>query len=237
MLEGRGTAGLQPLGSGAGMLDQWLWQCGQMGWWDMMGCSSRGPMNGTWERTSAPCGRTFPGVLCPVSTKGWWVGGTGAAGAVTGLSQPYLPPALLGLDPALEWPGVQDEEVLLGCGGDLRYSTADTGFLSSLLLTGIRTLPVTVTCLQGTAGSRESWSQAGESWVWRFGLSPHSGSSHPARPGCWRGFSACSSLWLEILPFFREQILCFSCIVVWGPISLDCTPTALCVPTGSRGAP
>lgn len=30
MLEVRGTAGLQPLGSGAGMVDQWLWQCGSV---------------------------------------------------------------------------------------------------------------------------------------------------------------------------------------------------------------
>lgn len=91
-----------------------------------------------WERTSMPCGRTFPGVLLPVPTTGCWVGGTGAAGAVAGLSQLYLPPTLLGLDPALEWPGVQDEEALLSCGSDLRYTMADTGFLSSLVLDGIR---------------------------------------------------------------------------------------------------
>lgn len=95
-------------------------------WWDMMGTSSRGPINGMWERT---CGRTLPGVLLPVPTTGCWIGGTGAAGAVAGLSQPYLPPALL---------GVQDEEALLSCGSDLRYTMADTGFLSSLVLTGIR---------------------------------------------------------------------------------------------------
>lgn len=35
------------------------------------------------------------------------------------------------------------------------------------------------------------------------------------------GFQYLLFLWLEILPFFREQILCFSCIVVWGPILLD----------------
>lgn len=87
-------------------------------------------------------------------------------------------------------------------------------------------------CLLGTVGGRESWSQAGGSWAWRFGL-----SLQPARPGCWGAFSACSFLCLEILPFFKEQILCFSCIVAWGPITLDCTPTALSVLAGAHGAP
>lgn len=74
-------------------------------------------------------------LCCYVPTIGCCIGGTAAAGAAAGLSQPYLPPALLGLDPALEWLCGQHEEALLSCGGDPRCTTADTGFLSSLLLT------------------------------------------------------------------------------------------------------
>lgn len=76
----------------------------------MVGTSRRGPIDGMWERTLMPCGRTFPGVLLPVPTTACWVGGTGATGAVARLSQPHLPPTLLGLDAALEWPGGQHEE-------------------------------------------------------------------------------------------------------------------------------
>lgn len=178
MLDGRGAAGLQRrdswsgIGSGYGSVADW----GGRRWertsgkgpcrWDMGGDFS------AWRRDLPWCPAPHP--LQAVPTMGCQGRGTGAARAVAGLACTHPPPsmpAVAGSSPEMSGQAARRGLTRLRQSSQVHHRLKqDFWLLCSLPASDTVTVTVTVTCLPGSAGGRESWSGAGRCWAGSDGL-------------------------------------------------------------------